>query len=107
MPFDPHTRRPVEELETKELKRIFVEPLEVSEHATDYLSDKKRLLFNPEVFIKECRREPNKLYRQANGAYRAYYRRENGYQEVIFEIKRNKTIIATFMVVKELPQVEL
>lgn len=68
----------------------------------------QRKVFKEDELIQKAQREtPRKAYLQANGRYSAYYRKDNGYRKLIFDIEDKKAVIVTFMDVDELPKVDL
>ena len=103
------TTRPIEERGPQEFNDLLKnKKVEVSSHALDHLSLQQRKVFKEEEIILMMEREtPRKAYLQANGRYAAYYRKEDGYRKLIFDIEEQKVIIVTFLDVKELPKINL
>ncbi len=79
----------------------------VSPHALDHISMEQRKVFKEEELILLLRETPRVVYLQANGRYSAYYRKDEGYRRLIFEIENSIVMVITFMDVKELPKVDL
>ncbi len=103
------TTKPIEEREPHEFRDLLKnKEIEVSPHAFDHINSEQRKVFKEEELILLAQREtPRKAYLQANGRYSAYYRKEEGYRKLIFDIKTQKTIIVTFIDVPELPKISL
>lgn len=49
-----------------------------------------------------AKENPRKIYLQMNGRYAAYYRKSDGYRKLIIEIRNDKTIVVTFIDLKEI-----
>ncbi|MBI2581240.1 hypothetical protein HYV85_05560 [Candidatus Woesearchaeota archaeon] len=103
------TTKPIEEKEHQEFKSLLKDKkVEVSPHALDHLSLQQRKVFKEDELISMAEREtPRRAYLQANGRYSAYYRKEDGYRRLIFDIEMQKAVIITFIDVKELPRIKL
>ncbi len=102
---------------TKPIKRVSKEDffelirnrqIIVSSHAIWHLNNKQRKVFNIEELLNMLKREnPRKVYLQENGRYSSYYRRNDGYRKLIIEIRKDKTIVVTFVDLKEIPKYNL
>jgi len=103
------TTKPIEEREPKAFEDLLKnKKVEVSPHALNHISSEQRKVFKEEELILLAEREtPRKAFLQANGRYSAYYRREDGYRKLIFDIGNQTVTIVTFIDVKELPKINL
>lgn len=103
------TTKPIEEREPREFRDLLKnKELDVSPHALDHISSEQRKVFKEDELILLAEREtPRKAYLQANGRYAAYYRKEESYRKLVFDIENQKATIVTFIDVKELPKINL
>jgi len=102
------TTKPVKEITELEWTTLVKDKeIKVSSHATDHISAAQRKVFKDQDLIDMINREmPRKAYLQENDRYRAYFRKQDGYRELIIEISKNKVDIVTFMDLPELPKTQ-
>jgi len=80
----------------------------IGSHALDHLSESQRKVFNAEDLLYMLEKEtPRKVYMQENGRCRIYYRKKDGYREIILEVKEQIADIVTFLDPIELPKIRL
>ena len=101
-----YTTKPIRELDLFEFRELIKnKKVEISPHALFHLSNKQRKIFKEEELIITLEKEtPRKIYLQENGRYAAYYRKSEGYREVILEIKEATITIVTFIATMEIPK---
>ena len=92
--------------EFKELISNHKSNILVSPHALTHLSIAQRLIFNESELINPIMNErPEKVGKQRNGRYAAFYHRKNGYLKIILERKTQKLEIITFINVDIVPSI--
>jgi len=101
-----YTTIPIKEISKEEFKFLIKgKQIVVSLHALWHLSNRQRKVFNKEELVNMILREtPRKVYLQENGRYAVYYRKSDGYRKLILELKEDKTIVVTFVDMKEIPR---
>lgn len=104
-----YTTQPIKELNKEEFNELIKsKEIEISLHALSYLSTGERKVFNTNDLIKVVEKEsPRKIYLQANGRYRLYYRKSEGYVEIIISIEEKKAVIISFMSLNEIQRIKL
>jgi hypothetical protein len=104
-----YSTRPIKEIDREEFKSLIKgKKVIISPHAIWHLSNQQRKVFNVEELVSMIEKEnPRKVHLQENGRYAAYYRKSDGYRKLIFEIKKDKTIVVTFVDMTEIPKYKL
>lgn len=96
-----NTTKIIESVSIQRFKDILSEyesKIKVGPHAFDHLSDAQRKLFKEEDLIRILTREnPRGIGLQQNGRYASFFRRKEGFLRIIFEIKKDRLEIITFI----------
>ncbi|NQU78896.1 hypothetical protein HQ545_03950 [Candidatus Woesearchaeota archaeon] len=104
-----YTTKPTKELTQKEFQKFIKnKKIILGNHALDHLSNYQRGLFDPNELINSLLKEtPRKLYLQENNRYRIYFRKKEGYRNIIISDEGKKMVIISFMDVPDLPKIKL
>ncbi|MAG61150.1 hypothetical protein CL619_05155 [archaeon] len=104
-----NSTKPVKNI-TKTYYKSLIKGKEIilSPHALDHLSSRQRKIFNKEDLIQMIKKDnPIRIYLQENNRYRVYYRRSDGFRNVILSIFNQRVTIVSFMNIRNIPKYEL
>ena len=105
-----NTTKIIESVNISRFKEIISEyksKIKVCPHALDHLSDAQRKVFKEEYLINTLLREnPRGVGLQRNGRYVAFFRRKEGFLRIIFEVKKDRLEIITFINTDYMPNLK-
>lgn len=105
-----NTTKIIESVSVERFKDIlskYESKIKVGLHAFDHLSDAQRKLFKEGDLIKILIREnPRGIGLQRNGRYAAFFRRKEGFLRIIFEVKKDRLEIITFINTDYMPNLK-
>ena len=105
-----NTTKIIESISIQRFKDIlskYKSNIKVGPHAFDHLSDAQRKLFKDEDLIRILTREnPRGIGLQRNGRYAAFFRRKEGFLRIIFEVKKDRLEIITFINTDYIPNLK-
>lgn len=91
----------------KDILSKYKSKIKVGPHAFDHLSDAQRKLFKEEDLIRILTREnPRGIGLQRNGRYAAFFRRKEDFLRIIFEVKKDRLEIITFINTDYMPNLK-
>ncbi|MCH8003013.1 MAG: hypothetical protein IH934_00140 [Nanoarchaeota archaeon] len=92
----------------KDILSKYKSKIKVGPHALDHLSDSQRKVFKEEDLINILLREtPRGIGLQRNGRYAVFFRRKEGFLRIIFEVKKDRLVIITFINTDYMPNLKL
>ena len=105
-----NTTKIIESVSIHRYKKIitrYKSKIKVGPHALDHLSDAQRKVFKEEKLINILSREnPRGVGLQRNGRYAAFFRRKEGYLRIIFEVKKDRVEIITYINTDHMPNLK-
>ena len=92
----------------KDILSKYKSKIKVGPHALDHLSDSQRKVFKEEDLINILLREtPRGIGLQRHGRYAVFFRRKEGFLRIIFEVKKDRLVIITFINTDYMPNLKL
>ncbi len=105
-----NTTKIVKSVDFDEFNRIISDyetRIKVGPHALDHLSNAQRGLFKEQEVVNILvRQAPKGIGLQRNGRYAAFFKRKIGYMKIIFELKKDRLEIITFINTDSLPNIK-